>query len=555
MPHDETIFTIQLKIQYKKTHLNCDVPITYPQGETLGQWVHNQRELYNEGTLGEDRHLLLQKRGFVFEPGTNVKTTVINQAWKRAYQDLVQFKRDHGHIDVPLDYRASSLGAKLGKWLGKQRGLFKQKQLSRNHIRLLEEVGLDLSVRKKKQSDEGKWDSSYNNLVAYREQNGHCRVPKRAGALGVWVKRQRTIFRKGKLSEEKIQRLLTIDFDFDPLNKGGGDEVALRTPAPPNNARPINEIFQSPAWISNYEAVKLFVENNGHADIPPEFEDSNVEGSLFTWIETQKRFFSDGILPQQNIEVLEELGVDLSERSTYSFSRNDAAWMNNFNALKRFHEEYGNTEPPFGYQVSTQYGGCRCLAKWVHKQRESFKKNKLPERRLSLLESLGMDLSARRRKGKSLKGSSLSKLPDDNLWFEHEDGVRRRVPSTWEFPRLSLEEMYVKYHCQHQLEDQEQKASPMKMFMPSDMVNGPRYHKELSAVKLVCGLIDQECVRKKVVIEGIMTEEEARQCVRIGYPALNIPPMADGVPRDVLRMKMRSIEQLKQKKEGNDCNL
>ena len=84
-------------IEYKKKNLNMNVPIEYPSGsETLGQWVQRQRDMYNDGTLEEERHVLLEEKGFIFEPGTAVRKTIIHEAWKRNFKELVQFKRDHG---------------------------------------------------------------------------------------------------------------------------------------------------------------------------------------------------------------------------------------------------------------------------------------------------------------------------------------------------------------------------------------------------------------------------------------------------------------------------
>ena len=88
------------KIGFKKKFQHTDVPADYPNDQPLGSWVQEQRNLYREGTLDKDRHELLEGKGFIFEPGTNVSKTLINEAWTRNYKELIQFQRDHGHLEV-----------------------------------------------------------------------------------------------------------------------------------------------------------------------------------------------------------------------------------------------------------------------------------------------------------------------------------------------------------------------------------------------------------------------------------------------------------------------
>ncbi|KAL7532821.1 hypothetical protein ACHAWF_004251, partial [Thalassiosira exigua] len=571
-------------MEYKKEHSHCDVPADHG-GEPLGRWVRRQRELYEEGTLDEDRHAFLEEKGFAFEPGTGVKSTVLTDAWKRTYRELVQFKRDHGHLEVPANYKASVFGADLYKWISKQKGKFKRKELSRSRIRLFEEIGLDLGARKEHRGDkqDEKWESRLAELIAYRDEHGHCNVPKSPRGLGPWVRDQRKNFRHGQLRGDRFRRLSSVGFDFDPSNRmgGGGEEVAAATDnnsvtnagggevAPATKA---DSVFDSAAWAQNHDALKKFVETHGHADVRPEYEDADLEGSLRTWIETQKRFSREGALPKRNAEMLEGLGVDLlgggagaDQRLAH---RNDAIWTHYFRALERFYEEEGHADVrslvsffhiverifpndagvsrqvPDDVQVDNGRGGRRPLASWLQKQREIYKSKsaKMPAERIASLERLGIDLGASKKRGRKEKPMAdlLGEMPDDDSWFEdHEDGVRRRIPRDWTFPKLCLEDMYVLFHCG----DKETKTSPMKLFQPSDMVVAPRDKTNLSEVKLLCSIIDEECTRKGVVVKGIVTEEVARSCVRMGYPALNIPPpQKDGAePSDVLKMKWPTV--------------
>lgn len=76
------------------------------------------------------------------------------------------------------------------------------------------------------------------------------------------------------------------------------------------------------------------------------------------------------------------------------------------------------------------------------------------------------------------------------------------------------------------------------MYTSKDMVNARRDRTNLSELKKICSIIDDECKRQGVDVEGIMTFEDARRCVRIGCRALNIP---DKTEEEVMSMKWSSI--------------
>jgi len=293
-------------VQYQKKYGDGDVPITYPYGQTLGIWAHQQRQLYNEGKLEEKRHKKLDDKKFIFEPGTNVKSTLIDKAWQDNYDKLVQFKTDHGHLDVPVDYKPNSLSAYLDRWVGKQRSEYRRQALSKPKIRMLKEIGFELDGRKKvdESGNEERWNSMFNQLLAYRQEHGNCLVPTASGKLGGWVRVQRKKHNKQTLSDERKQRLLDAGFDFNPKNRQSGGLTE-------DQEEEVSSIFTSTAWKKNYEALKLFIESNGNADIPPNFKGDHIEGDLSTWLETQKTFFEQGSLPSKQIEMLVGLGVNL----------------------------------------------------------------------------------------------------------------------------------------------------------------------------------------------------------------------------------------------------
>ena len=75
----------------------------------------------------------------------------------------------------------------------------------------------NLIVRTIEKSSEG-WMEMYGLLTEYKEENGDVHVPVtfkyKDKNLGMWCNRQRTDYKKGRLSEERIKRLKEIGFKF-----------------------------------------------------------------------------------------------------------------------------------------------------------------------------------------------------------------------------------------------------------------------------------------------------------------------------------------------------
>ena len=75
----------------------------------------------------------------------------------------------------------------------------------------------NLIVRTIEKSSEG-WMEMYGLLTEYKKENGDVDVPAtfkyKDKNLGMWCDRQRTHYKNGRLSKEKIKRLKEIGFKF-----------------------------------------------------------------------------------------------------------------------------------------------------------------------------------------------------------------------------------------------------------------------------------------------------------------------------------------------------
>jgi hypothetical protein len=113
-----------------------------------------------------------------------------------------------------------------------------------------------------------KWDAQFNELLAFKAQHGHCRVPQNYEgnpALSHWVKRQRYQYkckREGKvsgISESRIQRLEQIGFVWDA---------------------------QELLWQTRFDELKVFRLKHGHCNVPYNYD---LNRKLPTWIKCQRR--------------------------------------------------------------------------------------------------------------------------------------------------------------------------------------------------------------------------------------------------------------------------
>lgn len=89
-------------IQFKEEHHHCNVPLHYPNNRSLAHWVKRQRHMYRmkkEGkhsTLTEERQQMLESLGFVWDSHRAV--------WDERWNQLSQFRDEHGHSRVPKNY-------------------------------------------------------------------------------------------------------------------------------------------------------------------------------------------------------------------------------------------------------------------------------------------------------------------------------------------------------------------------------------------------------------------------------------------------------------------
>ena len=175
------------------------------RGENLGSWVNVQRRAYKEGKLSQERYEKLRSVGFIFD--------IFENEWMRRYEQYKRYiNENNGKTYIPrkMDYEGEHLGA----WAYEQRMMYKRGELSAEHYEKLKNVGFVFKLL------EDEWSRRYEQYKRYiKNNNGNPYIPYRMDYegehLGKWVSYQRSLYKAGKLSQERYEKLKKLGMKFE----------------------------------------------------------------------------------------------------------------------------------------------------------------------------------------------------------------------------------------------------------------------------------------------------------------------------------------------------
>jgi hypothetical protein len=311
---------------FKEREGHCRVPVLYQDGEfSLGQWVGIQRAARDKLTGG--RRSRLDALGFVWDP--------LTEQWEEGFKHLEAFKAREGHCRVPK--RTLEGEFRLGAWVGNQRSA--SDKLSEDRRSRLDALGFVWDALTEQ------WEDGFKHLEAFKEREGHCRVPARTleggYRLGMWVSEIRKA--RNNLSEDRRSRLDALGFVWDPLTE---------------------------QWEEGFKHLEAFKAREGHCRVP--IRTLEGEFRLGAWVGNQ-RSASDK-LSEDRRSRLDALG--------FVWDPYTEQWEEGFGHLEAFKAREGHCRVPY-----IAFEGEFRLGSWVGSQRAA--SDKLSEDRRSRLDALG----------------------------------------------------------------------------------------------------------------------------------------------------------------------
>jgi len=172
-----------------------------------------------------------------------------------------------------------------------------------------------------------------------------------------WVDTQRQAYKKGKLSEERINLLNGIGFEWE----------------------------RRVGWDKRFEQLKRYKKDHGDCNVPRKYK---ANPQLGEWVHEQRKLYKNGKLPKERIESLQGIG--------FSWERHKiVGWDERFDQLEAYKKKHGHCRVPAKYTANPPLGI------WVDTQRQAYKEQggrKISKDRINRLKSIGFSWTGRVRR-------------------------------------------------------------------------------------------------------------------------------------------------------------
>ena len=250
---------------------HVDIPYGYiVDGYNLGSWIAEQRKLYRQNRLPEDRIRRLEK--------LRIKWNCIDENWQAAFEDTARFLRQHG--PEPLSKERSQEERHYYYWIHDQIKRLRKGRVSPEKAALLESIGINAGYYR-----DAHFDIMCEKLRQFAALHGHCIVPMeeergQPDALGLWTHRMRQRMSKGDLPPDQVRRLR---------------EIGL----PENN--------KTAKYQQKLAALTRYYQVHGHLRIPQSYLQDGQR--LGKWINGFRVRYGKGLLSPAQIGELEAIGM------------------------------------------------------------------------------------------------------------------------------------------------------------------------------------------------------------------------------------------------------
>lgn len=248
------------------------------------------------------------------------------------------------------------------------------------------------------------WDFYFEAAASYFKVHKNLRIRRRyvtedGLSLGLWIQRQRGLYRGHQLSQGQIERLSSIGMVWEDK--------------------------QEFAWQEGYRHAEEFFRQNGHLNVENSYvcEDGYALGAWIRRMRQQKNgSVKRTLLTPDRIAALEAIGMTWSVYSE--------GWANGYEEAKHFYEVNGHLDVPGGYVTESGF----TLGSWIAAQRQArmgqYGRTPLTKEQRARLDSIGMLWETRKERTwqRAYEAAKTYYAQNGNLCmpvrYETPDGIR-----------------------------------------------------------------------------------------------------------------------------------
>lgn len=318
-------------------------------GGNAYSWILRHRKSYDEGILSDYQRKKIEE----------LNLDLYFESWNQTFNKVKEWVKKNGKLPTRITQKY------FHSWLGSQRSVYKNSNLSSEQINALIEIGYDLEA-KGVEKLELRWLEYFNQLKTFIEINDRYPSQSQEKDLYIWVQSQRaaktgTLRNRKPLSKKRVDLLNSINFSW------------------------IGEGKSTQPWEEFFSEFKSHIMPGGKLILP-----STINGErnpLYTWWSNQKMAYEKGELTNERIEAFESIGIYDSSIKIDSSQGGFTKWRNKLHEISTFIKENGY------YPKAGKGKGENNLYQSLARTKRAYLNNKLSKRQLELLEELKINLT------------------------------------------------------------------------------------------------------------------------------------------------------------------
>ena len=162
------------------------------------KWLSTQKMFYNKGCLSKEKIDKLISIDALYDK--------YERQWNINFEALKEFKDLNGRFPTGRENN------ELVKWVSTQKQRYRKGKLLNDRKEKLESLGVVLINTGTR---ENQWNDNFEALKEFKDLNGRFPIKSENNEVAVWLSNQKQRYRKGKLLNDRKEKLESLGVIFD----------------------------------------------------------------------------------------------------------------------------------------------------------------------------------------------------------------------------------------------------------------------------------------------------------------------------------------------------